>query len=87
MGNYKEQNADNVIVSPVFKTEEQERFFAKCARESMDANAFLDFRATSEVDSKKDKVIVCPVFKTKKQEELFAKCAEESMSITAVLEW
>ena len=87
MSSTKKKHSKKVIVTPVFKTKEQEKLFAKCAAESMSTTSFLNLETTTEDDSSTDKVIVTPVFKTKEQEELFAKCAAESMSITAVLTW
>lgn len=71
---------DNVKVTPVFKTKEQEKLFSDCAEESMHKmmSGELPDLLTDEYISC-DKVVVSPVFKTKEQEKLFSKCADESM--------
>ena len=72
-------------MTPVFKTQEQEKNFAECAQKSINQNSKLSWDNNEENELQETKMV--SVFKTKEQEELFARCARVSMNRYARLEW
>ena len=82
----KENTRDNmvkddieVVLVPVFKTEEQEKKFAKIARENMSRRTLLDSYEREE-DNREYEVVMASVFQSEEQEAEFARIAREEMA-------